>query len=276
MRNDGRNYASHENNHHGSSATHHIRRIVTKVPEITILFWIIKVLTTGMGEVTSDYLVRLLPAIVAVAIAAIGLVVALVLQVATRRYNPWIYWFSVVMVSIFGTMAADVLHVEVGIPYVASVTFFIIVLTCIFIAWYRSEKTLSVHSIYTHRRELFYWATVLATFALGTAVGDMTATTLHLGYLASGIMFAGIMIIPATMYWVFNVSEVLTFWFAYILTRPLGASFADWMGVSQQRGGLGLGTGIVSLCLTILIVGFVAYLSKSHGDVESVDLAAAS
>ena len=238
-----------------------------KVPAITIFFWITKILTTGMGETTSDYLVTHFIPEIGVAIAGIGLIVAFVFQFTTKRYLPWIYWFTVVMISIFGTMAADLVHVVLGVPYIVSTTFFAIVLGAIFITWYAFEKTLSIHSIFTTRREIFYWATVLTTFALGTAAGDMTATTLHLGYFTSGIVFAIIILIPLLGYW-FGISEVLTFWFAYIITRPLGASFADWMGVSTVRGGLGWGTGPVSLALLLLIVGFVGYLTFTHLDTE--------
>jgi uncharacterized membrane-anchored protein len=237
-----------------------------KVPEVTVYFWIIKLLTTGMGETTSDYLVHQLNPLLAVALAAIGLAVALVLQFLVRRYIAGVYWLAVVMVAIFGTMAADVLHVGLGIPYLVSAAFFAVILAVIFVAWYLSEKTLSIHSIYTHRRELFYWATVMATFALGTAVGDMTATTLGLGYFSSGVLFAILIAVPALGYWLLDLNEILAFWFAYIVTRPLGASFADWMGRPRSLGGLGLGTGQVSLGLAILIIILVGYLTVTHKD----------
>jgi uncharacterized membrane-anchored protein len=162
-----------------------IRHALTKIPEVTVFFWIIKLLTTGMGETTSDFLVKTIDPIVAVAIGGIGFAVALLLQFTARKYVPWIYWLCVVMVAIFGTMAADVLHIGLGIPYLVSTVFFAFALAVIFTLWQKTERTLSIHSIYTRRRELFYWATVLATFALGTAAGDMTAVTLNLGYFAS-------------------------------------------------------------------------------------------
>ena len=244
--------------------TDRVAPMTSKVPEVTVLFWIVKVLTTGMGETTSDYFVRLIDPVVAVAVGAVGLAIALVLQLSARRYVPGIYWLAVVMVSIFGTMAADVLHIVLGIPYLVSTAFFAIVLIVVFLTWYRVEKTLSIHSITTRRRELFYWATVLTTFALGTAAGDMTATTLHLGYLASGIVFAVVIAIPAIAYRWVGLNAVFAFWFAYVVTRPLGASFADWMGVSTARGGLAWGTGFVSLGLAILIAVLVARLSIIH------------
>jgi len=245
-----------------------MRRAVVKVPEITALFWITKILTTGMGESTSDFMNQGLGPAIAVPLMLLGLAAALVLQFKARRYVASVYWLVVVMVSVFGTSAADALHVGFGIPYVVSTAFYAIVLAIVFAAWHRSEETLSIHSIYTPRRETFYWATVLATFALGTAAGDMTATSLHLGYLASGFLFAGLIAIPALAWWRFGLNEILAFWLAYILTRPLGASFADWMAVPRSKGGLGWGTGPVSLGLALAIVGFVAYLTVSRADVR--------
>jgi uncharacterized membrane-anchored protein len=245
------------------------RSALTKVPEITVCFWIIKLLTTAMGEATSDFLnARLGPAI-AVPMMLIGLGICLKLQLKARRYVPWTYWLVVVMVAVFGTSAADALHVGFGIPYLLSTAFYAVILAAIFIAWQRSERTLSIHSIETPRREKFYWAAVLATFALGTAGGDMTATTMHLGYLGSGLMFAALIAVPAIGYFWFGLNEIFAFWFAYVLTRPLGASFADWLDNSHSKGGLGLGTGVVALGLTVVIIGFVGYLSFTHPDVES-------
>jgi len=252
-----------------SDTMHTAQSTLTKVPEITVYFWIIKVLTTGMGEVTSDYLAHLLNPVIAVALAGIGLVASMVLQFSVRRYVTWIYWLNVIMVSIFGTMAADVLHVGFGIPYLVSTIFFVVTLIIIFSIWYASEKTLSIHSINTRHREAFYWAAILATFALGTAAGDMTAITMHLGYFFSGVMFALLIAIPALAYWLFSLNEIFAYWLAYIVTRPLGASFADWMGVSHNRGGLGLGTGSVSLGLAIIILGFVGYLAVTRKDVKN-------
>jgi uncharacterized membrane-anchored protein len=243
------------------------RHALSKVPEVTVYFWIIKVLTTGMGETTSDFLAKSLNPVIAVGIGGLGLMVALALQFSVRRYISWVYWLAVTMVSVFGTMAADVLHVVLGIPYVASTTFYALVLVAIFVVWYRSEKTLSIHSIHTRRREVFYWATVMATFALGTAAGDMTAGTMKLGYFSSGVMFAVLIAVPALAYWKLRLNEIFAFWFAYILTRPLGASFADWLGVPASRGGLGWGTGPVSLGLAAVIALFVGYLAISRKDV---------
>ncbi len=223
-----------------------------------------------MGEVTSDYLVHRLDPVVAVAIGGTGFAIALILQFLVRRYVPWVYWLAVAMVAVFGTMAADVLHIGLGIPYLISTIFFSISLAIVFITWYMTEKTLSIRSINSRRRELFYWATVMATFALGTAAGDMTAVTLGLGYFSSGILFTVLICLPALAYKLFGLNEVFAFWLAYILTRPLGASFADWVGRPQTLSGLGIGTGTVSIVLTILIVGFVSYLTVTHKDVKEV------
>jgi uncharacterized membrane-anchored protein len=237
---------------------------MSKVPEITIAFWVIKVLTTGMGEATSDFLVHRLAPPVAVILAGVVLVAALVLQFRTPRYNVWAYWFAVVMVSVFGTMDADVLHIGLGIPYLISTTFFAIALAVVFTIWHRSERTLSIHSIVTRRREVFYWATVMTTFALGTAAGDLTARTLGLGWLGAGFMFAALFTVPAVLHWGFRLNAIAAFWFAYIVTRPLGASFADWMGLPHSLGGLGVGRGVVSVALTALIVALVAYLAATE------------
>lgn len=231
---------------------------------MTAYFWITKVLTTGMGETTSDFLVHRFDPIVAVAAAGLGLAVTLGLHLRARRYVPWAYWSAVVMVSVFGTMAADVAHVEFGIPYVVSTVFFAVVLAAVFVLWRRVEGTLAIHSVNTGRREAFYWATVLTTFALGTATGDMTASTLGLGYFSSGVLFAALIAVPALAYWRLRLNAIVAFWFAYVLTRPLGASFADWMGISRARGGLELGTGLVSLALLLLIVLIVGFLTLTR------------
>lgn len=243
------------------------KRLLTKVPEITLYFWIVKLLTTAMGESTSDYLVYHINPYLAVILGAVGFVVAFILQFKARKYVAWTYWLFVVMVAVFGTMVADVTHIVLGVPYVASSFAFAIILTAVFIAWYKVEQTLSIHSIFTHRRELFYWAAVLATFALGTATGDMTAMTLHLGYLASGILFVVLFLLPAVGYWLFGLNPIFSFWFAYVMTRPLGASFADWFGKPNSITGLGYGDAIVSAVLFVLIVVFVGYLTVSRRDV---------
>jgi uncharacterized membrane-anchored protein len=248
---------------------------LTKVPVIIAFFWLTKVATTAMGETTSDALNGLPtgPA-VAIPLMLILLVWALRRQFRTDRYEAWTYWTVVVMVAIFGTSAADALHVGLGVPYLVSTIFYAIVLAVVFAVWYRVEGTLSIHSIRTRRREAFYWATVLATFALGTACGDMTATTLHIGYLGSGFMFLGLILIPFIGHRWFGMNEVLAFWIAYVLTRPLGASFADWMAVEPHRGGLGLGAGGASLILAAVVFLCIRRLATTKIDVrvEDIDL----
>lgn len=248
-------------------ATTSARHALSKVPEVTLYFWITKVLTTGMGETTSDFLAQHIDPVIAVGLGFVAFAAAMLLQLRATRYTAWIYWTAVVMVSVFGTMAADVLHVQFKIPYTVSTAFFSVVLAVVLVAWYKVEGTLSIHSIHTRSRELFYWATVLTTFALGTAAGDLTAMNLHLGYWASGVLFAVLIAIPAVAHWRFGMNPIGAFWFAYIITRPLGASFADWMAVSHARGGLAWGTGPVSLGWAVVILGFVVYLAVSRKDV---------
>lgn len=222
-----------------------------------------------MGESTSDFMVHNFDPVIAVIIGFIGFIIAIVLQFWAKKYIPWIYWLTVTMVAVFGTMAADVVHIVLGIPYFVSTIFFALGLAAIFIVWFKVEKTLSIHSITNPRRELFYWCAVVATFAMGTATGDMTAITFNLGYLTSGVLFALLFALPLIAKKILNANEVTTFWLAYIFTRPFGASFADWFGRTPDMGGIGLGTGRASIILTIFIVVFVIYLTISHKDVKS-------
>jgi len=248
------------------------RHAFSKVPEVTAFFWIVKALTTAMGESTSDFLVHTLVPEIAVVLGGIAFVIALYIQFSKDRYVPWAYWLAVAMVGVFGTMAADVLHVGLGIPYIASTIFYAIVLAAVFRTWYSIEGTLSIHSITTQRRELFYWAAVLATFALGTAAGDLTAVTFGLGYFGSILLFGAIMAIPALGYFRFGMNSILAFWFAYVVTRPVGASVADWLSVSSARGGLALGTGPVSLAFAAAIAAFVYYLARTGKDTPADQL----
>jgi uncharacterized membrane-anchored protein len=239
------------------------RRTLKKVPEVAVMFWATKLLTTAMGESTSDYLVKVLNPVVAVGIGTLVLLGVLAFQVGKDRYIPWVYWLAVLMVAIVGTMAADVLHKQFGVAYAVSSLFFAIVLAAVFVVWYRTEGTLSIHSITTMRRELFYWAAVMATFALGTAVGDFTAHTLGLGFFSSAVFFAGLILIPAIGYRFFRMNEVLAFWFAYVLTRPLGASIADWLGKPKYLSGLALGDGPVSIAFGVVFVVCVAVMTRT-------------
>jgi uncharacterized membrane-anchored protein len=240
--------------------------MMTKVPKVTAYFWIVKLLTTAMGEATSDFSVQQINPYLAVSLGFVALVAVLVLQFSVRRYIAWVYWLTAAMVAITGTMAADVLHVALGVPYIISAAGFAVTLAVVFVVWYSSEKTLSIHSIYTPKREVFYWATVMATFALGTALGDLSAYTANLGYVTSLILFIVIFAVPALAYWRFKINAILAFWLAYIMTRPIGASFADWVAKPHSLGGLGVGDGKVSLCLTVVLIIFVVYLSTSHKD----------
>lgn len=243
----------------------------SKVPEVTFWFWIIKILTTGMGETASDTLVNAIDPVIAVLIAGAVFIGAMAVQYGSARYDRWRYWAAVTMVSVFGTMVADVMHVVLGIPYIASTIVFAIVLALVFGSWWKVEGTLSIHSIVTRRREAFYWAAVLATFALGTAAGDLTATTLGLGYFPSGLLFLAAFAVPALGFLATRRHPIGSFWAAYVLTRPIGASFADWMGVSHARGGLNWGTGPVSLVLLVLIIVAVAATGKVRAGAAPAD-----
>jgi uncharacterized membrane-anchored protein len=231
------------------------------VPEPGPSFWVVKVLTTGMGETTSDFLVRTFAPELVVPVALLVLVVALLLRFRARAYRPAGYWTTALLVSVFGTMAADVLHAGLGVPYLVSTLGFAVVLTVVLARWWLVEGTLSVHDVTTARRERYYWAAVIATFALGTAAGDLTATTLGLGYLASGLLFLALFAVPGIVFAVTRRGAVATFWVAYVLTRPLGASFADQLAASPARGGPGLGTGPVSAALLLVFVVLVGGLS---------------
>ncbi len=239
------------------------RARLSKVPPvITAGFWVAKILGTGMGEATSDWLhIDISSLVVGAAIGVLAFVVAMVLQFAVRRYISWIYWFAVSIVAVVGTMGADGMHLVLGIPYWATSSFWLIVLAILFFVWHRTEHTLSIHSIVTPRREIFYWLTVIATFDLGTAVGDLTAVTFHLGYLASGFLFTAAICIPLVAWRFFRMNAVFAFWFAYVLTRPLGASYADWLAWPRSAGGLDLGHGPVALVGAVLLFLCVVYLT---------------
>jgi uncharacterized membrane-anchored protein len=251
---------------HGAG-TARATRALTKVPEITLIFWVLKLLTTGMGEAMSDFLgQQSVP--LAAAIGIFGLWFALRLQLRQREYRAPIYWFAVMMVAIFRTMAADGVHDGASIPYAATTPVFAVIVGVIFWRWHHREGTLSIHSITTRRRETYYWAAVLATFALGTAAGDLTALSLNLGFWTSVALFAVAISIPAIGWWRFKLNPIVAFWFAYIVTRPLGASFAD--GFSKHgNGGLGLGDGPVSGIALIVFLALVGYVAVTKCDVQS-------
>jgi uncharacterized membrane-anchored protein len=240
--------------------------VAAKVPAITVMFWLVKLLTTAGGEATSDYLAlgsHLVGAVVETGLVVIGLV----WQFRVRRYTAPAYWFLAYAIAIFGTGVSDTLHLVVGIPYAGTTLLWVVVLAGVFAAWYRSERTLSIHSIVTRRREVFYWATVFATFALGTALGDFTATTLGLGYLSSVVLFFVAIMIPLAA-WRLGLNAVIAFWFAYVLTRPLGASVSDYVSKAPSISGLGFGDGATALVVTLAVAACVAWLAVTRDDIQ--------
>ncbi len=242
--------------------------MLNKVPEITIFFWIIKIMATTVGETGADFLsVTLnLGLTITSAIMTVLLVISLVYQVRQRKYVPWIYWLAVVLISVVGTLISDNLVDNLGISLVTTTIAFSICLVITFVLWYRSEHTLSIHSIFTRKRELFYWAAILFTFALGTAGGDLVSETSGLGYLTAALIFGGSIAVITGAYYARLLGPVLAFWLAYILTRPLGASIGDLLTQAKPDGGLGFGTMPVSGLFLIVIVGLVTYLSLSRVD----------
>ena len=241
--------------------------VAAKVPEIIALFWVVKILTTAGGEATSDYLKtwgNLGGGATEVGLFAVGLL----LQFGTKRYRAVCYWFLAYAIATFGCGVSDFLHLDVHIPYLGTSILWAVVLLAIFAVWYRMEGTLSIHSITTQRRESFYWATVFATFALGTALGDYTAIALGLGYLASGILFSVVILIPAVAWWKLNLNAVAAFWMAYVVTRPLGASFADYVSKPRHTSGIGFGDGPTALVFTVAVAVLVAYLAIVRPDIQ--------
>ena len=239
----------------------------SKVPEVFLVFWVVKLLTTGIGETASDFLGTWSVPVAGV-VGVGGFVLALRWQLRSRSYRPVVYWVTVLMVALFGTMIADGPHVALGAPYYVDSAIYLVLLGGLLTWWRRSEGTLSVHSITTSRRERFYWGTVLLTFGLGTALGDTTATDLHLGYWWSVVLFGGLILVPLVA-WRLGANAVLCFWAAYSLTRPLGASVADGLAVSRHHGGLGWTTGTVSALGLVLFGLLVAYVAVTHGDGEA-------
>jgi uncharacterized membrane-anchored protein len=237
------------------------------VPEIIALFWVIKILTTAGGEVTSDYL-KTYGNIGGGGTEVALLVIGLAWQFGTRRYRAFAYWFLAYAIAIFGTGVSDFLHLDVHIPYAGTTLLWAIVLSAVFFLWHHSERTLSIHSITTQRREIYYWVTVFATFALGTALGDFTATALGLGYLASGILFSVAILIPALAWWRLGLNSVVAFWSAYVLTRPLGASFADYISKPQNTSGLNFGNGPTAVVFAVVVLILVLYLAIARPDIQ--------
>ncbi|MEC3973877.1 COG4705 family protein [Amycolatopsis sp. H20-H5] len=246
------------------------RQILSKVPEITVFFWIIKVLCTTVGEAAADFLnVDLNLGLTGVSVVTgILLVGALILQFRAKRYIASRYWLAVTIVSVFGTLVTDNLTDNIGLPLETSTLIFGVLLAVTFLAWYLAENTLSIHSIFTTRREAFYWLAILFTFALGTATGDLMAEVLGLGYLVTGAIVASLIVVTAIA-WRLGLHPVLAFWFIYVLTRPLGASIGDYLSQPASQGGLGLGATVTSVIFVVGILGTVTYLSVSKADVIS-------
>jgi len=243
------------------------RPMLNKVPEITIYFWIIKVLCTTVGETFADYLnVDLGFGSNTLYFVGALLVAALAVQFATRRYNAAIYWVAVVLISVFGTLITDKLTDDFGVALEITTAIFTVVLALVFLVWYLVERTLSIHSIFTFRREAFYWLAILFTFALGTAAGDLVAEKLNLGYLNSLILFAGIISVIAIAHFGLDLNAVTAFWGAYVITRPLGASIGDYMSQDTIDGGLGLGTDQTSFIFLLAILALVVYLVITKTD----------
>jgi uncharacterized membrane-anchored protein len=247
------------------------RRTLVKVPEITAVFWLLKLLTTGMGESMSDFLGNDINVAVAAVVGIGGLALALRLQLRQTEYRAPYYWFTVMMVAIFGTMAADGIHDGAGIGYDVTTPVFALITGAIFLWWYRSEGTLSIHDINTPRRERFYWLAVLGTFALGTAAGDLTASQINIGFLNSVWLFAGIMLIPLVGWWKLGLNPIFAFWFAYIDTRPFGASIADWVSKPHNITGLDFGDGHTSAVALVMFIALVAWVTISRIDVQAGD-----
>jgi uncharacterized membrane-anchored protein len=247
--------------------------MLNKVPQITLAFWVIKITSTTVGETGADYLsVHVgLGTAVTDGITTILLIAALLLQLRARRYVPWIYWLTVVLVSVVGTQITDALTDGLDVSLYLSTTVFAVALAATFATWYAIERTLSIHTIVTSRRELFYWTAILFTFALGTAAGDLATEALQLGFRVGVLVFGGLIALIALAYYR-GANPILTFWIAYILTRPLGASLGDLLSQAQTYGGLGLGTVTTSAAFLTIIVVLVALLSMgANGPAQRPD-----
>ena len=253
------------------SDRHDAPAMMNKVPAVTIFFWIIKILATTVGETAADFLsVRLDLGLSNTSYITIALLAAaLVYQLLQRRYVAWAYWVSVVLISIAGTLITDKLVDDLGVSLETTTAAFAIALALTFAAWYAVERTLSIHTIYTTRRELFYWLAILFTFALGTAAGDLAAEGLDLGFGQSAVIFGVLIALVTGAHFFLKLDPVLSFWIAYILTRPLGASCGDLLSQPVDNGGLGLGTLYTSGLFLAVIVVLVLYLTVSRRDVDA-------
>ncbi len=245
-----------------------LKQILNKVPEITLYFWIIKILCTTVGETAADFLNVNLNAGLTVTSVATGVLlgIALLFQFKVNKYTPSIYWLTVGLVSVFGTLVTDNLTDKLGVPLETSILIFSALLSLTFLVWYVNEKTLSIHSIVTKRREVFYWLAIFFTFALGTATGDLLAEVAQFGYLLTGLLIAGIIVITSFA-WKMRMNSILSFWVIYIMTRPLGASIGDFLSQPNSHGGLGLGATVTSIIFVGGILVIVTYLSLTRRDV---------
>jgi uncharacterized membrane-anchored protein len=244
------------------------RQMLNKVPEVTIYFWVIKILATTVGETAADYLnVNLNLGLSGTSLVmTLLLLITLALQLRSRWYRPGLYWLTVVLISVVGTLITDNLTDNLGVTLVTATLGFSAALAVTFLLWFRSERTLSIHTIVTTRREVFYWLAVLFTFALGTAAGDLAAESLDLGFARSALVFAFLIAAVTVAHYRFQLDAVLAFWIAYILTRPLGASIGDYLSQPRSDGGLGIGTTVTSALFLATILGLVAYLIVSRTD----------
>ena len=248
--------------------------MLSKVPEVTVFFWIVKVLATTVGETAADYLNTTMKLGLTGTTLVMGslLIVALIVQFRLRKYVPAVYWVTIVLISVVGTLITDNLVDNFKLSLQTCTIMFAIALAATFAGWYSSEKTLSIHSIYTTKREAWYWLTVLFTFALGTASGDLVAETYGLGYWVSALIFAGIITVIALAQQFTKLNAILAFWIIYILTRPLGASIGDFLSQDKEAGGLALGTFITSMIFLAAISAVIVYLTTTRRDqIEIVD-----
>jgi uncharacterized membrane-anchored protein len=244
--------------------------LAAKVPEVTAMFWVIKISTTAAGEAISDMFVNRKALGVVVEVSMFS--VALVLQFAARRYAAIPYWFLALAIATAGTGVADTMHLVLGMPYAVTSVFWLVVLAAVFFVWDRSEHTLDIHSITTSRREKFYWSVVFATFCLGTALGDFAASTLGLGYLASACLFTLVILIPWGGWKFLKWNAIFSFWFAYVITRPVGASFADYLSKGHNLSGADFGDWQTALLLTSVVVGLVAYTAWARYDIQAPEV----
>lgn len=239
-----------------------------KVPEVIALFWVIKILTTAGGEATSDYLARF-GNVVGGGVEVVVLGIGLLLQFGTDRYRAFAYWWLAFAIAIFGTGVADFLHLDMHLSYGATTVLWALILAGIFVLWHRQEGTLSIHSVHTRRREFYYWSTVFATFALGTALGDYTAVTWNLGFLASGVLFGVLIVLPGLAHWKLGLNAVAAFWASYVLTRPVGASFVDWIDKPKSLSGMASGNGPAAFACFGAVALLVVYLAVKRPDIQA-------